>query len=348
MIPRFPGWILLWLFAWTAGIHAQAEYRYSYVPKQVYTGQVFPLSVLAVGTDPSNSPTFRFDPKSPLQPLKGKPIRVANGRDAFYTFYFKAGKGQVKLPDLYIQEEGRTLRLPGNIIPVATLDAPPEERFCRVIASDFKIRTSQVSTFDDHNNLIYLNLEAHEANLEDMQIPGIVEGGVEKVSRRGSQTTAEYYFVIPANVGQIRFSYYNHIKRQFVPLTVSTSYRDKQVTTQEDLNPRDSSFTQFKKYTFGALSLFFLLMFIGSRDFFYLVLLTLTLITLFTLYSPLKTVCVREGTPLYILPIPGSTVGMRIDKASDLPTLHRYKHYYKVEYGHGITGWIKDEDLCKD
>jgi len=349
MIRRLAGWIAVWLLLTAATtLEAQTEYRYSYIPKQVYMNQVFPVSILAVDVDPHNPPTFRFDPSSPIHPLRKKPLRVANGRDAFYTFYFKATSDTLQIPDLYIQEENRSLRLPGSIIPVASLSAPPEDRFCGVIASDFKIRTSQVSTFDDKNNLIYLNLEAHEANLEDMKIPGIVEGGVEKLSRHGAQTTAEYYFVIPANVSRVRFSYYNPIKRQFVPVTVSTSYQDKQVTVQTDLNPKDSSFTRLKKYTFIALSVFFLLMFIGSRDFFYLVLLTLSVITLFTFYSPLKKICVQEGAPLYILPIPGSTVGTRIDSVSSLPILHRYGHYYKVEYKQGVTGWIKDEDLCKD
>jgi hypothetical protein len=273
---------------------------------------------------------------------------VSNGKDAFYTFYFKAGEEEFHLPDLYIQESEQTLELPGTVIPVSHLEAPPEERFCGVIASDFKVRNSQVSTFDEKNNLIYLNIEAHEANLEDMAIPGVIEGGVEKFRRKGAMAIAEYYFVLPSNVGEITFSYFNAIKRQFVPVTVATSYEHKEVASQVELNPRDSSFTKFKKYTFAALSLFFLLMFIIYRDYFYLVLLTVTLVTLVTFFSPLRKTCVKQGAPLYILPVPNSTVGTRIEKRSKLSVLHEYKDYLKVEYKHGITGWIKNEDLCED
>jgi len=340
---------LLLLFAAAASpLSAQTEYRYSYVPKQLYAGQVFPVTVLAENADPAHPPTFRFDPKARIRPLEKKPLKVGNGKDLFYTFYFKAGKEDFRLPDLYIQESDRTLRLPGHLIPVRTLTAPPEERFCGVIASDFKIKTSQVSTFDDKNNLISLSIEAHEANLEDMAIPGVVEGGIEKLMRRGSLAIAEYYFVLPANVPEITFSYYNAIKQQFVPLKVSTSYEHKQVAAQVDLNPKDSSFTKLKKYTFGALSLFFLLMFLLYRDYFYLVLLTVTVVTLVTFFSPLKKVCVQEGAPLYILPTATSTVGTTIDRDVRLPVLHQYRNFYKVEFKHGITGWIKNEDLCKN
>ncbi len=340
--------LFLFFIAFTAMLAAQTEYRYSYVPKQLYVKQVFPVTVLAVDADPANPPTFRFDPRSRVQPLEKRPLKVGNGKDLFYTFYFKAGEEDVHLPDLYIQEMNQTLELPGTIIPVRTLQAPPEDRFCGVIASDFKVRNSQVSTFDETNNLVYLSIEAHEANLEDMAIPGVVEGGVEKFRRRGALSTGEYYFVLPANVEQITFSYYNAIKRQFVPVTVSTSYEHKEVAAQVDLNPKDSGFTKLKKYTFAALSIFFLVMFLFYRDYFYLVLLTLTLVVLVTFFIPLKKVCVRQGSPLYILPIAHSTVGTRIEAKSRLPVLYEYKDYLKVEYHHGITGWIKHEDLCQD
>ena len=347
MIRYLLGLLLLFLAA-ASPLSAQTEYRYSYVPKQLYAGQVFPVTVLAENADPAHPPTFRFDPKVQVRPLEEKPLRVGNGKDLFYTFYFKADKDDFRLPDLYIQEANRTLRLPGHLIPVRKLTAPPEERFCGVIASDLKIKTSQVSTFDDKNNLISLSIEAHEANLEDMAIPGVVESGIEKLTRRGSLVIAEYYFVLPENVPEITFGYYNAIKQQFVPLKVSTSYQHKQVAAQVDLNPKDSGFTKFKKYTFGILSLFFLLMFLLYRDYFYLVLLIIAVLILLTFFTPMRKVCIREGAPLYILPTATSTVGTTINRDIRLPVLHQYHHYYKVQYKHGITGWIKDEDLCED
>ena len=338
---------LLWS-ALSAFAAAQTEYRYSYIPKQLYVKQVFPVTVLAVSVDPRDPPTFRFDPRSPVQPLQKRPLRVSNGNDAFFTFYFKAGKEAFRLPNLYIQESDRTLELPGAVIPVSELHVPEDVRYCGVIASDFRIKNSQVSTFDDQNNLIYLSIEAHEANLEDLSIPGVVEEGIESFKRRGALASAEYYFVLPAKVDSITFSYYNALKHQFVPVRVSTSYQYKEVAAQVDLNPKDSSFTKLKKYTFAGLSLFFLMMFLLYRDKFYLLLFLATVAMLLTFFIPLKKVCVKEGTPLYILPVPHSTVGTQVDKRTTLPVLHRYKDYLKVEYKHNITGWVSNEDLCQD
>ena len=339
---------ILFLSLGATALFAQVEYRFSYIPKQVYLHQVFPVTILAVDAERQKPPTFRFDPHSELHPLEKRPLKVVNGTDIFYTFYFKAENTNLQIPDLWIQDEDRTVRLPGQSVPVVKLQAPPEDRFCGVIASDFKVKTSQVSTFDDRNNLVYLNLVAHEANLEDMQIPGVVEGGVEKFDRKGALARAEYYFVIPANVDEVRFSYYNSIKQLFLPVKVTTNYEHKNVAAQVELNPKDSGFDKLKKYTFIALSLFFLLMFLFSRDLFYLILLAVTLVTLFTFYAPLKKICVQEGASLYILPVPNSTVGTRIPDRIKTPLLHKYRNFNKIEYKHGITGWIKDEDLCKD
>jgi hypothetical protein len=280
--------LLIFTVALVQGASAQTEYRYSYVPKQLYAGQVFPVTVMATDADPNHPPRFRFDPHAPSKPLESTPMVVGNGKDRFYTFYFKAGNEDFRLPELTILDKERSVTLRSRIIPVQTLQAPPEDRFCGVIASDFKIRTSQVSTFDEKNNLVYLSIEAHEANLEDMAIPGVVEGGIEKLKRYGSLVTGEYYFVIPANVDRITFSYYNPIKKQFIPLTVSTSYRHKEVAAQVDLNPKDSSFTRLKKYTLIALSLFFLVMFLIYRDRFYLLLLVLSVAALVLIFIPLK------------------------------------------------------------
>jgi hypothetical protein len=340
--------LLFFVTLLTHGAEAQTEYHYSYVPKQLYAGQVFPVTIMATDAETTRPPEFRFDSKASAKPLEPSPLIMQNEKDRFYTFYFKAGKEDFHLPALTIVDESRTFPLPSQIISVQTLQSAPEDRFCGVIASDFRIRTSQVSTFDEKNNLVYLSIEAHEANLEDMAIPGVAEGGIEKLKRKGSLVSGEYYFVIPANVDRITFSYYNAIKQQFVPLTVSTSYRHKEVAAQVDLNPKDSGFTKLKKYALIALSLFFFVMFLIYRDRFYLLLLTLSVAALVLIFIPLKKICIREGAPLYILPVSTSTVGTTIDQRTRLPVLHRYGNYYKVEYKHGITGWIKNDDLCKN
>jgi len=334
----------------TLFLAAGAKYSYSYIPRQVYAHQVFPVTILAAGLERGRKVTIFFDPKSEIQPMQSSPLVEKSGKDnRFYTFYFKAGTEDFTLPNLYIDDGKRKGVIKGVYIPVAELDFPPEKRWCSVIASGFRIKTSQVSNFDEKNNLVYMLVEANEANLEDMSIPEIEEQGLEKLDRKYANVYAEYYFVIPSELNDVNFTYYDSIKEQLVSVNVSTRYRVSTTAAQEsDLNPKDSSFTKVKKYTFSFLSIFFFLIFLLKRDLFYLVLFLVMLYTLITFFMPHEKICVGEGAKLFILPIENSTVGSIIESRSELSVINRYGDYYKVEYRPGVTGWIKDTDVCKN
>ncbi len=340
----------LWIILLTLSpLIAQEKYQYSYIPKKLYSTEVFPVTILALDTKMSTPLDFSFDKRSKTKPLDREPLKVSNGKNTFYTFYFKAKSDNFHLPKLLIKDINGTHILKKRLILVKKLDIPYKKSFCGVIASDFKIKTAQVSAFDKRHNLIDIIIEAHEANLEDMSIPNVIEDGIDSIQRRGSFQTIEYYFVIPSKIHKVTFNYYNVIKEQFVPITISTRYEHTHIKAiQSNLNPKDSSFSKLKKYTFGGLSIFFLLMFFIYRDAFYLILLIMAGIIFLTFFVPLEKVCVKARTPLYILPINTSTIGATIKKQTMLPVLNQYKHYYKVRYKDEITGWIKNEDICQN
>ena len=105
-----PSFRFLWLFlglivSFTALLSAKSEYKYSYIPKNVYENQVFPVTVICVSECSENIPKFTFDIVSETQPISDKPLAIHNGEDSFYTFYFKAGKVDVQIPQLYIQSD---------------------------------------------------------------------------------------------------------------------------------------------------------------------------------------------------------------------------------------------------
>ena len=185
--------------------------------------------------------------------------------------------------------------------------------------------------------------------MEDIHIPDIQEQGIEKHKREFSKDYLEYYFVIPANTKKIHFTYFNSIKEQLEPVTISTAYKLKTTASQEvDLNPKDSGFRKLKKYLLIALVILFLVMLIIKKDKFYLILFIITLFLLVRFFMPHSKICVSEGAKLYILPIEQSTVGTIIDERKELPILYKYGHYYKIEYSPGVIGWIKDSDVCKN
>jgi len=343
---RSLGFMLLVLFFSTALLNAEADYKYSYLPKKVYENQLFPLTVIDTEHTKDDNPKFQFDPMSPVQPIFEDPLVIHNGSDNFYTFYFKARKVDVAIPRLFIVSPSVDTSLEPQTIHLAHLK--PREDFCGVYAANMEIKNSQVSNYDEKSHLITLTIKAFEANLEDIRLNGVEESGVEDLKRKYAKVKAEFYIVLPVAQKHIRFTYFNTIKNQYVFLDASAELADDTVVTQSDLNPKEDSFEKLKKYTFIFLVGFFLLMFLIKRDFFYLVLGVVSLITLLTFYIPHKKICVKQGAPLYLLPTHTSTIGTTIDETYETSLLGERETFLKIEYKHGIIGWIKHEDLCEN
>ncbi len=337
--------LLVWgvFFALTALLSAQDEYKYSYMPKKVYENQLFPVTVLDT-TQREDNPQFQFDISSNVQPLFKKPLVVRNGNDRFYTFYFKASKTNVHIPQLFIISNSLDISLKKQTIQLSTLKS--REDFCGVIAADMKIKNHQVSNYDEHHHLLILSIEAFEANLEDIRLNNVIEDGIEHLERKNAKVEAEFYVVLPEAQKSLKFTYFNTIKKQYVFLEVSVEVADASVTAQSDLNPKEDSFEKLKKYTFITLVIFFLLMFLLKRDFFYLILGIVSLITLLTFYIPHKQICVKQGASLHILPTQTSTITTKTDQEFEAMLLGERGEFKKVEYKEGIIGWIKNEDLC--
>ncbi|CAA6822780.1 MAG: Unknown protein [uncultured Sulfurovum sp.] len=324
-------------------LHAsQSEYVYTYVPKQVYSNQLFPVTLVG----PDESPTLIFDRSSMVQPLFKKPLIVKNGQQNFYTFYFKAEYSDMTLPMLFISSETTETSLSDRKIEHMPLKVP--ENFSGVLASSMKIKNHQVSNFDGENHMVTLSLEAYEANLEDMLVKGVLEGDIESFHRKHAKVTAGYYAVLPNDKEALTFTYFNTTRRAFKTLSVPVHVVNASVTTQSDLNPKVDAFERLKKYTLIGFVLFFLLMFLLRRDFFYLVLGVISIITLLTFYIPHKKICISQGTEVYILPTHTSTSSSRIHSTMDAMLLDTHGDFLKIEYKTGLIGWVKNENTCKN
>lgn len=333
--------VLAVIFSLTSLLFSQDEYRYSYMPKKVYENQLFPVTVVG----PDESPTFTFDTSSTTQPLFRKPLVVKNANDIFYTFYFKAAKVDVQIPRLFIHSDMLESSLDDRSITLGTLSIP--EDFSEVLAAEMKIKKHQVSNFDGKNHMITLSIEAYEANMEDMILNHTNESGVENIKRDGAKVSAELYAVLPREEKELRFSYYNTIKKCFISLAIPVNVADASVTTQSDLHPRVDAFKQLKRYALITFSVFFMIMFLWKRDFFYLILGVISIITVITFYIPHKKICIKQGTALYILPTNTSTIGTRISYKLDTMLLGERANFKKIEYEKGIIGWVHAKDICK-
>jgi len=326
-----------------------AVYSYSYIPKKIYASQVFPVTILASGIPSGENVRFEFDSSNGVKPINPDPVKLSNGNDFFYTFYFRAnGENDLIIPKLVVRDGNDTQVLPDRQLHIYKLESSSQKDFCGLIASDCTLLSSQVSMFDENNTLVSIKFKAHEANPEAIHIPIAGEEGLEKIERKNSLVNAEYYFVIPSSYKDVNLSYFNTIQHRFVTFKIKTDYHSQPVAAQVELNPKASWFESLKKYGTVALALFFGLMFWWQRDWLYMIIFVSLLFLLYLIYRPEAALCVREGAPLYILPTHSSRISTNIDKRLFLRPLGQHEDYYKINYRNGIIGWINEEDLCKD
>jgi len=335
--------LITFFLTFTANLFA-ADVEYSYVPKKVYEKQVFPISFLTNSNGSTKKIVFTF--KGKKKPVLSEPVIIRNGSKTFYTFYFKTTDRVFSIPEVSINFNGKEKTLTGVKIPVKKL--PKSKNFSGIIASGLKIKNHQVSVYDEKTNLIAIALEAHDANLEDIYVPSALKDGVENARREGSKMEIHYYIVLPAEETLLTFTYFDTIKETFVEKNIPIQMQDASVAAQTDLNPKEDSFEALKKYTLIALSILFVLLFLWKRDFFYLVMAVISAAILLTFYTALATVCVKEGSPLYIVPTSNSTTSIHIDKRYKTTKLAERNEFVKIEYKHGTVGWIKHEDLCEN
>ena len=335
--------LILFFSTFFSLLHAD-DVAFSYVPKKVYEKQIFPISFL-VNSSIQESP-ISFDFLGEETPFLKNPEIIRNETKTFYTFYFKTTDKLFIIPRITVTLNGNKKILDGVKIPVKKL--PKAKNFSGVIASGLKVKNHQVSIFDGETNLIAISLEAHDANLEDIYIPSALKDGVENAKRTGSKMEIDYYIVLPTKQKKLTFTYFDTIKETFVEKTINIKIHDGTVAAQTDLNPKDDSFEALKKYTLTILSTIFLLLFLWKRDFFYLVLAVVSAAILLTFYTALATICVKEGSPLYIVPTSTSTTIIHIDKKFTTTKLAERNKFIKIKYSNGTTGWIKNEDLCKN
>ncbi len=332
--------LITFLLIFTINLLA-GDIEYSYVPKKVYEKQVFSISFL---TEDETSVSFEF--KGHNQPISKEPVIMNNGLNTFYTFYFKTTDKVFSIPQVVVQLDNEEKILPAIKIPVKKL--PQHKNFSGIMASGLKIKNHQVSVYDGESNLIAIAFEAYDANLEDIYIPSALKDGTENAKRDGSKMEIHYYIVLPSEQKELSFSYFDTIKETFVEKSIPIIMHDGSVAAQTDLNPKDDSFEALKKYTLLILSIVFVLLFLWKKDFFYLIMAVISAAVLLTFYTALATVCIKEGSPLYIIPTSNSTTSIHIDKQYKTTKLAERNEFVKIEYKNGTVGWVKHENLCED
>ncbi len=326
-------------------------------PKHLYKNQRFQIEVKALITRKNfDSIQTRFLGGKNMTPLNPNQIWAkSTSKTNVYTnkFYFKANDKNFKMPTIEVKlYKGNTLierrQISGNDISFSEI-AKSDERFTNVIAKEFTLIASKTKQYTNKEALTIIDIKANDSNLEDFYLKGIEEQGFTVIEDNYPNQHIIYYMVIPIHKKSIVFNYYNTTKRAFEKIVVPVVLEEELVSTQTDLNPNNSSFEFYKKIAVGVLALLLLILFIWKRKIYILVLFLIVAIVFAFFAMPNRSVKLKEGTVIYILPTKNSTIFQKVNKSIVVEDMKRKSGFVKIMFGNGnYIGWVKEEDVIKN
>lgn len=317
-----------------------------HMPDKIYVGQVFTLTLKVTSLEKNQPYTIYLEKESNLS-VVSEPSNIAPKAINYLTYVFKATSNQARLPDFviyYTNISEKEYRLNGFYLKTVSLNPPKD--FSGVLAKNIQLVNYQASTYTEDTNLLALQLNISYGNYDDFHLPNSNNQGVDTYSGDLNNTTLLYYAVYPLDVEKVEFTYFNLSKNRYEKFHIPIIVKRSSVSTQSNLDPQASEFTKFKIFVTIFLIIIWLILWIRRKKLVYPILIILSISYLVTYLIPLKTICIKSGTTLYLLPTKQSTPAMNIYQKTEAKEMNRYGNYIKIQLENNTIGWVKNDSIC--
>lgn len=230
-----------------------------------------------------------------------------------------------------------------NMPTFKKLDSP--KNYSHSVANRLWVKSHKVSRFDENSNLLTVEIGSLNTNLSTFFIDDkrIIKQGVESI-RGGIGKESGYYFaVIPKEMDEFSFSYFNQITTKFEQINLKINLELETLSTQSGLNPKENSFVFYKFITILTIIGIFIVMAIIARNTTPLIFAVLLAIYLLYSQTNYEKIVVLKDSQIRILPLENSTIFYLTPKDEEGEILAKNGDYIKILLDNNIIGWIKKE-----
>lgn len=326
---------------------------YEDIPSKVYVGALFPIKVKAIiANNDFEDITTTFSHDEDLVVVNPDVNWQWFSDNIFYnTFYMKVANENTKLPKISVNILQNSQFIDYESIEGAKtniIKLTSDKYFSQVIAKSLKINKYKTTQFNDDSYIIVLEIEAEYSNLGDFKLNWTQRDGIDSATENLPYYKIFYYAIIPNHLKNFVFSYFNIEKDDFEKISIPIILDDDSVSTQIDLNPKDSGIEFYKNITYLIFIIIFFVLFLKRRKMTYIVFI-IAIIGLF-LYekAPTNSVKVATKTQVKILPTKNSTIFYTLDRPMYAEKLAKKDDYIKILLPNGKIGWIKESSVIKN
>ncbi len=335
-------------------IQAKLLYQSYYeLPTKLFKGQVFTLTIKALSAEQDfEGLNYNFSNETGLSLLSEEKERKINAPYFYDTFYFQVTGDRVRTPDvrtsLIFKDNSGSLEetLKGERINTVRLN--PEKDFSRVLAENFKILEYKTSQYDNQHNIVVFSAEAKMANLNDFSLKAAYKEGIDVYEQELPYSNFTYYAVVSKQLNELKFTYFNLNTRRFQDVVIPIIVINDRVSTQTDLAPTQNTHVFAKIIAAGLVSAVGIVLFIYRRKKLYLLIVILPLFFIAKLSVPIKHVCVKEDSNIYLLPMKNGTIFEKVPFRFKTESLGEAENFTKIRMQNNQIGWVQDENLCQD
>ena len=121
--------------------------------------------------------------------------------------------------------------------------------------------------------------------------------------------------------------------------------QDDDLSTQVNLNPKESEFELYKDITIYSLIAIFLLFFIFKKSYYSLIIAIVFGIYSFYDNKPFSDATLKANSEVKILPTNNSTIFYISDKPQSVKVMSKNDKYTKILLENKNIGWVKNEDM---
>lgn len=332
-----------------SGSGTPLKVEFTNLPQRSYIGEIISVTVKLTPTDEaSGNVEYTLQNEEGIRIFSNTPHRKVEEDGVYDTFYFLVQSAQIRLPDVTatLTSTGAASETLSGTSFAATPLTPPSS-YANVLADKFEIVNYKTTPYDSENNVVIFTARATRCNISDFSLPNAIKQGFESKISNVGESQITYYAIIPNTEQNLNFSYFNLRKQRYESLMIPIVVDDDTVSTQSDLSPMDRRHTELKVAAAGIVLALLFGLFYWRRQKWYLYLSALPMFYLIFVFLPNEDVCIKKGSPIYLLPIKNGTVFEVTSEEVHLEAEKEVGDFTKV-HKDGHVGWVHKRDFCSN
>jgi hypothetical protein len=322
----------------------------SNIPSHLYIGEIFPLTIKLTPVEiASGNIEYTLQNEEGIRVFSPTPRRVVKGDGVYDTFYFLVQDSNVRLPDITatVTSTGANSNAINGTSLIASTLTPPAT-FANVLADSFKIIDYKTTAYNQESNIVVFTAMARRCNIGTFSLPNTIKQGFESKLPNVEESQITYYAIIPNTQQSLEFTIFNLAKNRYESISIPIVVDDDIVSTQSDLSPTDSRHTELKVGAAAILGVIFIALYYWRRKPWYLAASVVPLFFVVFTLLPNSSVCVKKGSPLYILPIKNGTIFEVTMEESNIEAENQVGEFTKIRLENKKVGWVKQRDICSN